>query len=797
MSISNNSTPQVIPGMCGICPSGCGVDVHLVDGKIERLTPRREHPLGIVCPRGLRAPEIVYSPDRLLYPQRRVSPRGQADGRFERISWDEAYELLVARLRQTAAAYGPEAACIYTGRGNFEFGLNESFAPAGTVESSANAVLFPFGSPNSTGVGALCYVAYAMMAALACFGDYACNMVADIDQADLILVWGENPATDSPPINLRRLKQAQRRGARIIVIDHRRSETAVALRAEWLGVRPGSDGALALALIHVLIEEGLYDRPLVENWTHGFAELREYACRFTPEWVEEVTWVPAKRIRALAREIAAAGGCAILMYSGLEYSNSGVQAIRAVWTMQALAGHLDVPGGQLFKMRQRPRLNRLLTEPPSGARPPIGAEQYPLYYEVRREAQAVLLPQAILEEDPYPIRALIVSGASLITSWPNPERWRQALAALDFLVVINRFATADAAYADLLLPATTLFEIESYMVYDDLVQMRRRVIEPLGEARNDYLIFAELAQRLGYGHLWPQTEAEMIRHALAGTGLTLEMLRAHPDGIHLPQPEMAYRKYETGGLRADGRPGFETTSGKFEIASEWLRRYGYEPLPVYTEPVEGPLSTPEIARDYPLVLNSGARTQSAFRSQHLNIASLVSMQPLPLVHMHPRDAAPRAIEGGDPVLVVSPRGQVPFWACVSENIVPGAVEVNMGGGGPLGSAAWQQANVNELTDLDNRDPLSGFPVYKALLCDVVRGHGNLQQQQSVQHAGQADSRQEVDGPARHFTAVFHGMPEQEKDQRVYQKRHGKDKGDQGSGFRPKHAPLDGGEQAEM
>lgn len=718
MAVRNGAGHEIVPGMCGICPSACGVNVHLVDGKIERLTPRKDHPLGIVCPRGLRAPEIVYAPDRFLYPQRRVGARG--GGHFERISWDEAYDLMVDRLRHTAAEYGPEAVCIYTGRGNFELGLNNIFAPAGTVESSANAVLFPFGSPNSTGVGALCYVSYAMIAARACFGEYTCNMAADIDAADLILVWGENPATDSPPINLRRLKRAQQKGARVVVIDHRRSETVHATRAEWIGVRPGSDGALALGLIHVLIDEALYDRPFVARWTHGFEELRQYACRFTPEVVEQLTCVPAARIRSLAREIAAARGCAILMYSGLEYSNSGLQAIRAVWTVQALAGHLDVAGGQLFKMRNRQQLKRLLTPPPAGGRRPIGADEYPLYYQVRCEAHAVMLPQAILENEPYPIRSLIVSGASLITAWPNPARWRKALAALDFLAVINRFATADAAYADLLLPATTMFEIESYVIYDGLVQLRRRIIEPVGEARNDSLIFAGLAQRLGYGRLWPQTEAEMIRHALDGSGISLESLRAHPDGIQLAQPEMCYRKYETGHLRADGRPGFETPSGKFEIASEWLRGHGYEPLPVYTEPVEGPLATPELAARYPLVFNSGARTQSAFRSQHHNVPSLVAMQPLPLVHLHPQDAAPRGIGHGDPVLVVSPRGEVPFWACVSENILPGVVEVNMGGGGPLGSEAWQQANVNELTDLNNRDPISGFPVYKSLLCDVVR-----------------------------------------------------------------------------
>lgn len=388
--------------------------------------------------------------------------------------------------------------------------------------------------------------------------------------------------------------------------------------------------------------------------------------------------------------------------------------------MQALAGHLDQPGGELFKLRNRLRLNRNLTPPPANARPPIGAEEYPIYYEVRKEAHVALFPCAILEGKPYPLRGLIVSGASLITAWPNPDLWRRALAALDLLVVVNRFLTADALYADIVLPATTMFEIESYQIHGSYVQHCQKVIEPLGEARNDYLIFAELAQRLGYGHLWPQTEREMVEFAFRGTGIQLEELLAHPEGIAYPQPPMRYRKYVGGELREDGKPIFETPTGKFEITSEWLRSFGYEPLPVCTKPAEGPIAAPELARRYPLVFNSGARINFDFRSQHHNIPGLLNKLPLPLVHLHAEDAAARGIADGDPVWVVTPRGRAPFYACVSTNIVRSAVEVNMGGSGPLSPQVWQEANVNTLTDFDYRNPISGFPVYKALLCDVVK-----------------------------------------------------------------------------
>jgi anaerobic selenocysteine-containing dehydrogenase len=714
----NTTKQKTISTICGICDAGCGVDVHLVDGKITRLTPLKNHPLGIVCPRGTRAAEIVYSKDRVLYPQRRVGARGE--GRFERITWDEAYDIWVEKLHEIKAKFGPEAICIYTGRGNFEFGVQETFPPTNTSESSASSILFPFGSPNSTGVGALCFVAYGMIAPQACFGQQYRHLSDDFDHADLILIWGANPATDSPPARLKRIRKAIRRGARVITIDHRRSETARAVRAEWIGIRPGSDGALALGIMHVMIKENLYDHDFVKRWTHGFDELAHYVETFTPAHAAAITGVPAESIIDLAHAIGTAKGCSILMYTGLEYSNSGVQSIRAVFSIQALSGHIDVPGGKLFKMPNRIQHNRTTTEPPRHGKRPFGSDRYPLYTELRNESHAVELPKAVLENDPYAVRGLIVSGASLITSWPNPALWRQTLAALDLLVVVNRFPTADAQFADLLLPAATPFESTSYQFHDGWAQLRSQVIEPLGESRSDYLIFTELANRLGYGELWPKTDEEKIRRGLEGTGVTLEHLQANPAGVPLPMPPMRYRKYESGELREDGQPGFATPTGKFEFKSEWFQNFGYEPLPVYTEPEEGPLAATELATTYPLVFNSGARMQSTFRSQHLNIDGLIKMQPKPLVWLHCDDAKVRGIENGDEVMVKSPRGQVRFWAHVTDDIVQGVIEANMGGGGPLGPKEWQTANVNILTDCNNRDPISGFPVYKALLCDVSR-----------------------------------------------------------------------------
>ncbi|MFQ5522363.1 MAG: IscS subfamily cysteine desulfurase [Acidimicrobiia bacterium] len=706
-------------GICGICPAGCWVVVGLRDGKLETIEADPDHPLGMICHRGRHAPEIVYSEHRLRQPMRRVGPKGTLE--FEPITWDEAYDLIVEQLGSIREESGPEAVAVYTGRGAFELSLCDMYQPKEAPVSSASNVLFPFGSPNTMGVGALCYVSFAMIAPHVTMGRMLIDMFSDIENAEMAVVWGANPATDSPPLDMHRLEAAARRGADIVVIDPRRTETADRTGAEWVPLRPGTDAALALSMIGVLVDEDLYDEDFAENWCHGFDELVNYVQHFSPEVVETITGVPAEKIRQLARRLADAGGACPVMYTGLEYSNSGIQSIRAVLTLFALAGQLDVPGGiGLAMLGTHFPINRACNQPNPEVRRAVGFDRFPLYSKYRGEGHASGLVEAVLNGDPYPIRGLIIHGASILTSWPETPIWEKTLSQLDFIATIDRQLTADARYADVVLPATTMFEIDSYMTYGPIFRLRERVIEPVGEARNDYLIMAELAKRLGYGHLFPQSEEEMIRQALRGSGYTLEEVRAAGGWVKLPTPMMEYKKWEKGSLRPDGKPGFDTPTGRFEIFSTILDDYGYEPLPRYVEPVEGPVAVPDLARRYPLVFNSGARPQTDFRSQHHGIPGLVGDNPEPTVEINVVDAAARGISDGDLVEVRTPRGAVPFRARVTDRIVEGAIEANMGGGTPVGPKAWQEWNVNLLTDLGNYDEISGFPVYKALLCEVVK-----------------------------------------------------------------------------
>jgi anaerobic selenocysteine-containing dehydrogenase len=708
---------ETVTSICGICPGGCGVNVVLVDGKVEKISPIKGHPIGVVCVRGLHSKEIIYSRDRLKYPLLRVGEKGE--GNFERITWDEAMDRIVHVFQKTKDEYGAQAVMSYFGRGSFESNIVDVFGAPDPTSQGVTGFLYPFGSPNGTGVSSVCSVSYNLLAALPTIGTAMHAMYPDFENTDLVVLWGANPPTDSPPNKVKKIMAAKKRGARVVVIDHMRSDMAK-LADQWIGIRSGTDGALALSMMHVIVNEGLYDKAFVRDWTTGFEDLRDYVQQFPLEKAEKITRVPRETIFELARSIAGAKGASLLMYTGLEYSNCGVQSIRAALCLWAITGNMDVPGGLMFRPPSPARFPRIKLDPPQGVKP-IGADKYPYFCDVLKSAQFLEAPRAILLGDPYPVKTLLVFGASLLTSLPDPEMWKKCFKQLDFMVVYDRFMTADAMYADIVLPATTNYENLGYQRYPGgYCQLRQRVIDPIEEAKSGYTFLAALAKGLGYGDLFPATDEDRLTFAFETGPVSLEELKAHPEGVKFDAGRQEYRKYARGLLRKGGEPGFDTPSGKVELASSLLEKYGYDGLPVYVEPTEGPLGSPELYRKYPLVFNSGARLQSAFRSQHLNIPGLLKMQPKPQVLIHSVDAKARGIENGDKVWVESPRGRVGFWAKVTDDVMTGQVEVNVGGGSPIHAEGWREANTNYLTDYENRDPISGFPVYKALLCEVKK-----------------------------------------------------------------------------
>ena len=497
----------------------------------------------------------------------------------------------------------------------------------------------------------------------------------------------------------------------------------------WIPIQPGTDGALIHGILYQCFKNGTIDREFGEKFCEGFSELENYVMRFKPDLVENITRVPKKTLLELRDIFSSTKKIAFLSFTGLEYSNTGVQSLRALLTLWALTGHLDVEGGQRFQFPPLAPFRKPEVKFPTEV-PPIGMDTYPYYCRMTKNGHFMEFPRSVLDGDPYKIRFLLIGGASILTSFPNTTLFTKALKALDYLVSVDRFLNADALYADIVLPATTYFEIDSYCGYPSLtsrpraIQYRQKVIEPIGEAWNDYLIFAKLAERLGYGHLYPQTEEGMISFVIEKLPFSLEEFKRRSKDVPISLQEGSSnheeeKKWLSGKLRRDGKPGFLTPSGKWEITSSVLKEYGCNPFPIYEEVKEGPQNE-KLVKDYPLILTTGVRIQSTFRSQHLNIPGLLKRQPKAEALIHPDDASSRNISTGDKVRVKTIRGEVIFTARVTSDILKGVVEVNQGGGSPIQAEGWKESNVNFLTDDKNRDPISGFPVFKALLCEVEK-----------------------------------------------------------------------------
>jgi len=711
-------------GICGLCfhSPGCGVNVHFdASGKIEQLTPDSGGVMGsVLCPMAASAKQIIYSDARIKQPLKRIGPKGKLD--FVPISWDEAYDIIVQKMDTLKAEHGPESFGFYAGTGSYERAFKDAFQLKGSEIYLASSILFPYGSPNTFGVGAPCYTSLGVLAPKLTMGCLHTEMFSDLDNSDLIVVWGTDPSTSTPPEMFGRIVRASSEGAKIIVIDPRQTASAKLPDSTWIPIRPGTDGALALGLSHILIRDGWVDQHFAEQWTVGYEEFAEYVKEFTPETVAGITGVPKANIEELAREIADAEGASYVMYTGLEYTKSGVQNIRAVMVLWALAGQLDVEGGRCFVNRDSQiRLCRDHQVQTPGFEKSIGEGHFPAYtHFCGGEPHANRLPKAIIDGDPYKIRGLFVLGASILTSWPDPIKWQKAFESLNFMVSIDLQLTRDAAWADIVLPATTAFEQSSYSFYGNAIRLREKMIEPVGESRPCFSILIELARRLGYGEKFPTDEADLLERVLKGTGIERKDLeQADRLTVKLPSQPMAYRKWETGLLRKDGQKGFDTPSGKFEIKSALLEEMGYDGLPKYEESYETPVSRPDMKHRFPLILGTGP-FKPDMKSCLRAVPDFMEKYPHPMVQMNPKDALDRGIEPNDPVVVKTSRGFVEMRADITENIMEGFVYAPVGGGGPQGTDSWKKANVNVLTDLEQFDPISGFPVYKTLMCQVKK-----------------------------------------------------------------------------
>jgi anaerobic selenocysteine-containing dehydrogenase len=703
--------------------SRCGARAEVGDGTLLALHPDPSHPTGkAICLKGKAAPQIVYHPSRLLHPLRRTNPRDAVDPGWERITWDEALDEVAGRLTTAADTDGPESVAF------------TSSSPSTSAISDAvdwvQRLVRAFGSPNYSSYMELCgWGRY--LAPLYTFGASVPGVyLPDIENAGCILFWGYNPSV-ARLAHATSTVAAVARGAKLIVVDPRRVGLA-AKAHHWLRVRPGTDAALALSIIHVMIENGWYDADFVRDWTNAadvvdgetvWNLLRSRCAEFAPDRAEAITGVAAADVAAAAQMLWEARPVAFYTWSGLEQHSGTTQTIRAINILYALTGSLDVPGGNvLFESVPSNPVDGM--ELLSKARPPaVGVDRRPLGPARFEFVTGEDLYTAVLD---HRITTLVGFGGNMVMAHADSLRGREALRSLGFFVQADLFMTPTAELADIVLPVTTPFESQALKIgfeysqeAQSLVQLRQPLVPPRGEARSDLQIVFDLATRLGLGtHFWNGDIEAAFRHQLAPSGITLEDLRAHPEGVRLPLTTR-YRKY------ADS--GFATPSRKVELYSATLAAHGYEPLPAFEEPLISPWSRPDLAERYPLIL-SCAKSLFFCETQHRQVAALRKSAPDPQVEMHPSTADARGITVGDWVSLDTPRGSVRARAKLNASLDPQVIfaqhgwwqacdELGLPGYPPYGPGS---ANLNLVLPQTPSDPISGSSPMRATVCDISR-----------------------------------------------------------------------------
>jgi anaerobic selenocysteine-containing dehydrogenase len=688
---------EIRPTICSICNPGshCGVDAYVRNGRIVKVQGSMEaHNAGTLCAKGAAGLQYVYHPERLTTPLIRKGDRGE--GRFEPASWEDALDLVSNRLNEIKTESGPESVIFYAGYPKW-------------MRPFLKRLAHSFGSPNYASESSTCYTA-AKLAAILNYGE---ETSPEVGRAKCLLVWSRNLFHSNPPRS-RGLLAARKKGLKIIEVGP--LVTPLTRHADLhLRLRPGTSGALALALAHVIIEEGMFDRDFVNRWTSGFDEYRNLARGFAPDAAEKITGVPAELIVRAARLFAGSKPAAVMTgASPTVHHTNGLQNQRAITALVGLTGNFDVPGGNhVFPANYLYISNGVKTRdgefmqsrPWSAMAPRVGEDKHPVWCRFIPEAHSMVVPFQIRNQKPYPTRAMLAFGLNH-RMWPGSDFARESFKKLDFLVDVDLFMTDTAKLADVVLPACSSYERSELKFYPEKrILWTRPAIEPLGQSRSDADIIFDLAATLAPDDdlLRAGYEAS-VDWMLEPSGFRVRDLKQHPRGLVVDDVSIPpYRKYE--------KEGFKTPSGKMEFSSCVLADHGLDSLPVYREPVLSPVSAPEKAKDFPLILTTGARLPFFIHSRAYRIPQLRRLQPDPMADVNPTDARERDLSQGDWVLLSTSRGAVRVRANLTETVPPGVV--NMYHGRP-------EADVNTLIDPDYRDPISGFPAFKSLLCEVKK-----------------------------------------------------------------------------
>lgn len=697
---------KILKSVCRSCHGGCGVDLHVTDGRLTKVVGDPKSPLnkGRLCPIGANTVDLVYHPDRLKYPLRRTGKRGE--GKWQRISWDEALDEIAQRLQAIKETHGAEAIALGTGTGRHHIRWVSRFGHA-------------LGTPNWCEPGfAQCFHP-RVNTTLLTFGDFPVCDFTGGTAPECIVYWGHNPMNSGPDGETRfDVRDSLKGNPKIIVIDPRC--TILAKRADiWLQLRPGTDDALALAMLHTVIEEKLYDAEFVEKWTYGFDALAGRVRDYSPEWAAPITWVPAEKIRAAARLYARTKPSMMEWGCAIEHTPNCIQTIRAISMLPALTGNIDVPGGWVFGMKGLGKFPSLIENlsPEMNAKR-LGADRFKMLAGEGADLPAAHIPtllRAMREGVPYPVKAFLVFGNNTLTTYANAKEAYESLLKLDLLVVADLFMTPTAELADIVLPAASWPELTTLAglptVAANVIFAQQKSVR-IGECKADEEIFIELARKMNLP-VGTESLEEVLEAQLASGGSGKTFAELAETGFHkLP---FRYGKYKEG--------GFKTPSGKIELYATRLEAMGYDPLPYYEEPPESPIATPDVAKDFPLVLTTGARIPFFFNSEHRQLPRLRKAHPDPLVEIHPETAAPFGIKSGDWVWIETLRGKIQQRAKVTPDIDPKVIHVEHGWWfpeeeGPL-HGVWK-SNANILTrNGPPYDPAMGTYHLRGLLCRIA------------------------------------------------------------------------------
>lgn len=704
--------------VCRMCHGGCGTIVEIVDGTINRVIGDKDNPInkGSLCSKaGVASVEQLYHSGRLDYPLMRVGERGQ--GKWRRTSWDEALHFIAEKMLTIRTEYGAEAVAF--GRGT---GINNTHI----VSRLANL----FGTPNTTAIAYFCYGPRVAVSKVTASGDFSqhgwdTTPIPDFyGKPHCIVQWGSQKriSNDHGLIGLRPMSDSLRLKPVNIVVDPRKPKAAGNISV-WLPLRPGTDAAMALGWMRVIIDEELYSEEFVKKYCYGFNKLKERLREYPLNKVADITWCNEADIARAARAYATTGPACIVWGNGIEHSGTNTfQATRALLVLMGITGNLDIPGGNVFypsPMFEYPELWDKLS--PEQAAKRIGGDRFKgLNLTPYAYAHPPSLFQAILTEKPYPVKAYIVTGNNTVTCFPNPARTIAALKKLDLLVVMDMFMTPTAEFADVVLPAAGNLEREEPRLHlhtkgpqATFVDTTSRKLASIGERRSDWEFIIELGQKLGYEEYFPPLD-KFANKTLAPLGVTWDELKKTDHGIEIP---VEYRKYE--------KMGFGTPTGKFEIYSTIMEEWGYDPLPCHIEPHESPISMPERYKDYPLILNTGAKQPMYWHSQGRQLKSLRRLNPEPLVEINTKTAEAHGVKKGDYVWIETVRGRLRMRAHVNNDIQEKVISIPHGWWlpeepGPEHGVLEVCSNVLLDDSIESCDVVLGSSTLKGLLARIFK-----------------------------------------------------------------------------